>query len=113
MEGRLHAKKTQLDSSSRFDTIPGCDGQATRTHTAVAQRCAVKISGLNKIRTAIPNMPMLHCGLIVHTQFMHMSSKKNDIKETCGQLLPDVNTTGRKFNSNATDYTQTDHSSIM
>ena len=92
MEGRLHAKKTQLDSSSRFDTIPGCDGQATTTHTAVAQPCAVKISGLNKIRTAIPNMPMLHCGLIVHTQFMHMSSKKRHQRNLWTAVA------GRKYN---------------
>ena len=31
MVGSLHAK-TQLDPSSRFDTIPACDGQ-TDTHT--------------------------------------------------------------------------------
>ena len=32
MEGSLHAK-TQLDSSSRFDTVPACDGRTDRrTH---------------------------------------------------------------------------------
>jgi len=43
MEGSLHSKN-QLDSSSRFDTIPACDGRTDRrTHDDSEYRASIAL----------------------------------------------------------------------
>jgi len=48
MEGSLRAE-TQLDSASRFDTIPACDGRTDR-HDDSKYRASVASRGKNRMK---------------------------------------------------------------
>jgi len=50
MEGSLRAE-TQLDSASRFDTIPACDGRTDgQTHDDSKYRASVASRGKNRMK---------------------------------------------------------------